>query len=328
MTSPRASRPSHDRRTARVALCEGVSSRNIEGKWIWVTERVGGMRLGYLAPLTEENIVVARKLGYDALEAKVAWLAEPAMKELESGLPALKDALAREKIAVSAVAIYGDVVSATVADAVAYYGRAMNVARELGCSIVAGMTGRDNDLSVDDNIPLFQERFDPIARMAADRGIRVAFEPWPGSVTGYGPFRWANLATCPELYDRLFEAVPNQALGIEYDASHYVWQGIDHLQVLRDYSERVYHMHAKDILIDIGHLRRAGVHGADWWRFVIPGLGQIDWPKLFATAREVGYEGDLALEHEDEAYYGERWNEGLLLGLKALRPLIEEHWPG
>ncbi|MFO7698300.1 MAG: sugar phosphate isomerase/epimerase family protein [Anaerolineae bacterium] len=285
------------------------------------------MRLGYLAPLTEVNIIAARKMGYDALEANVGWMTGPGMQDLEGKLPALKDVLAREKIAVSAVAIYGDAVTAAVEDAIAYYGRAMNVARELGCSIVAGMTGRDNCFSVGDNIPLFQERFDRIARMAADRGVRLAFEPWPGSVTGYGPFRWANLAISPELYDRLFEAVPHASLGIEYDASHYVWQGIDHLQVLRDYGVRIYHMHAKDILIDHARLRRTGIHGADWWRFAIPGLGQIDWPRLLSTAHEMGYEGDLALEHEDQAYSGERWTEGLTVGLKALRPLIEEHWP-
>ena len=285
------------------------------------------MRLAYLAPLTEETITAANKLGYDALEANVGWMTGPTMQDLEAKLPAIKEALAREKITVTAVAIYGDAIGATVGDATAYFSRAMDVARELSCGVVAAMTGRDNGLSVADNVPLFQERFDPIARMAADRGLRVAFEPWPGQVTGYGPFVWANLATCPELYDRLFDAVPHASLGIEYDASHYVWQGIDHLAVLRDYAPRIYHMHAKDIRIDVPRLRRAGVHGADWWRFVIPGLGQIDWPALFATASEIGYDGDLAVEHEDQTYYGERWNEGLLIGLKALRPLIEERWP-
>jgi sugar phosphate isomerase/epimerase len=285
------------------------------------------MRLGYLMPLTVDNIITARKLGFDALEANAGWLTAPALQHLERSLPSIKDALAREKVAVTAVAIYGDAVSAPVADAVAYYGRAMAVAREVGCTVIAGMTGRDNTRSVGDNIPLFKERFDPIARMAADRGMRVAFEPWPGRVTGYGPYAWANLATSPEMYDRLFEAVSSAALGIEYDASHYVWQGIDHLKVLRDYGARMYHMHAKDITIDVARLRRTGVHGADWWRFVIPGLGQIDWPTLFATAHEAGYGGDLALEHEDQTYYGERWNEGLLLGLKTLRPLVEERWP-
>lgn len=280
------------------------------------------MRLGYLMPLTVENIATARRLGYDALEANVGWLDTPRMQELEQAIPAIKEALAEHSIAVSAVAIYGGAVEAPVDDAIAYYRRAMDVALALGCSVIAGMTGRDNALTVEDNLPLFRARFDPIARIAGDRGMRIAFEPWPGRVTGYGPYRWTNLAVSPELYDRLFETVPHPALGIEYDASHYYWQGIDHLQLWRDYAKRIYHIHAKDIVVDRARLKRVGVHGADWWRFVIPGLGQIDWPALFDAIKESGYTGDMVVEHEDRTYLGSRWNEGLTLGLKTLRPFV------
>ncbi len=285
------------------------------------------MKLGYLMPLTVDNIVTARKLNYDALEANVGWMTGSGMAALQKDLPVIKEALARERILVTAIAIYGDAIAVTAEEAIAFYGRTMDLARELGCSVVAGMTGRDNSLAVEDNLVLFEERFGPIAAMAADRGIRVAFEPWPGQVTGYGPYNWANMAVSPWLYDRLFEAVPNPALGIEYDASHFVWQGIDHLQVFRDYASRIHHMHAKDVLIDAAALRRQGVHGPDWWRFTLPGLGQIDWPELLRTAHDAGYTGDIAVEHEDRTYYGDRWNEGLILGLKMLRPLIEEIWP-
>ncbi len=280
------------------------------------------MRLGYLMPLTVENIATARRLGYDALEANVGWLDGPRMDELERDLPALREALDEHGIAVTAVAIYGGTVEVPTEDAIAYYKRAMQTALALDCHVVAGMTGRDNALTIEENLPLFVERFDPIARMAGDLGVRIAFEPWPGRVTGYGPYRWANMATCPALYDRLFEAVPHPALGIEYDASHYYWQGIDHLQVWRDYAERIYHVHAKDIVIDWARLKRAGVHGADWWRFVIPGLGVIDWPALLEEIKASGYAGDLVVEHEDQTYYGNRWNEGLTLGLKTLRPFV------
>jgi sugar phosphate isomerase/epimerase len=285
------------------------------------------MRLGYLMPLGPEHITTARRLGYDALEANVGWLTGHGLDELERDLGSIKDALAREEIGVSAVAIYGDAVTAPVGEVVAYYRRAMAMAQQLDCTVIAGMTGRHNQLSIDDNMPLFAERFDPIARMAADNGVRIAFEPWPGRVTGYGPYQWANMAISPELYDRLFEAVPHDTLGIEYDASHYLWQGIDYIQILRDYGDRIYHIHAKDILIDSERLKRKGVHGADWWRFVIPGLGQIEWPALLSAVRSTGYTGDLTVEHEDRTYYGERWNEGLMLGLKTLRPLLEELWP-
>lgn len=280
------------------------------------------MLLGYLMPLTVENIATARRLGYDALEANVGWLNGPGMDALEQAIPALKEAMAEHDIAVTAVAIYGGAVEVPAEDAIAYYRRAMDAALALDCSVVAGMTGRDNSLTIEENLPLFVERFDPIARMAGDRGVRIAFEPWPGRVTGYGPYRWANMATCPTLYDRLFEAVPHPALGIEYDASHYYWQGIDHLQLWRDYAERIYHVHAKDIIIDRERLKRCGVHGADWWRFVIPGLGMIDWPALFEAIKASGYAGDMVVEHEDRTYLGNRWNEGLTLGLKTLRPFV------
>ncbi len=285
------------------------------------------MRLGYLMPLTVDNILTARKLSYDALEANVGWITDSSMAALQQDLPAMKEALARERISITAIAIYGDAIAVPANEAVACYGRAMDLARELNCGVVAGMTGRDNALPVDDNLALFKDRFEPIAAMASDKGMRVAFEPWPGHVTGYGPYTWANMAVSPWLYDRLFEAVPNPALGIEYDPSHFVWQGIDYLQVFRDYASRIHHMHAKDILIDVAALRRQGVHGPDWWRFTLPGLGQIDWPKLLRTAQAAGYTGDIAVEHEDRTYYGDRWNEGLTLGLKMLRPLIEEIWP-
>lgn len=280
------------------------------------------MRLGYLMPLTVENIATARRLGYSALEANVGWLDGLRMAELESQIGAIQEALAEHDIAITAVAIYGNAIETPVDEVIAYYRRAMALARQLDCFVIAGMTGRDNALTVAENIPLFKARFEPIAKMAGDSGMRLALEPWPGRVTGYGPYRWANLAISPEMYDRLFDAVPHPALGIEYDASHYYWQGIDHLQLWRDYAGRIYHVHAKDIVVDRERLKRVGVHGPDWWRFVIPGLGEINWAELIGLMRETGYTGDIAVEHEDRVYLGERWNEGLTIALKTLRPLV------
>ncbi|MFH1085488.1 MAG: sugar phosphate isomerase/epimerase [Chloroflexota bacterium] len=283
------------------------------------------MKLACLMPLTVENIVTARKLGYDALEALAGWRNQPPLAQIEADLPALREALAQHKIGVTAVAIYGGTIETPIEEAAAYWERAMAVARQVGCSVVAGMTGRDNSRSVEDNLPAFQTYFARIARSAEERGVRIALEPWPGMVTGHGPYRWANLASTPELWARLFEAVPSPALGLEYDASHLVWQGIDPLQAIRDFGKRIHHVHAKDILIDEALLRRTGVHGRGWWRFVIPGLGQINWPEILAALKEVGYRGDLAVEHEDREYLDRRWNEGLTIALKTLRPLVDTY---
>ncbi len=281
------------------------------------------MRLGYLTPLSVETIANAQKLGYDAVDVAAGWVDQPTLNDLQADLPALRDALKEHKIAVTAVAVYGGTIETPLEKSVAHYRRAIELARALRCSVVSGLTGRDNSLTVDENLPLFEEYFQPITEIAEDHDVRIALEPWPGRVLGHGPYHWTNLATTPELWDKLFEVVPSPALGLEYDPSHLLWQGIDHLQAIRDYGERIYHVHAKDIIIDEKTLHRVGVHGRGWWRFVIPGLGQIDWPALFEALNEVGYEGDMAVEHEDRAYMAERWGDGLLLGLKTLRPLVE-----
>ncbi|MHB0859421.1 MAG: sugar phosphate isomerase/epimerase family protein [Anaerolineae bacterium] len=281
------------------------------------------MRLGYLTPLSVETIANARALGFDSVEAGVGWINHSHLPEIEANLPALRDALANHHIAVTSVAVYGGTVEAPVDAAIAYYERAIKLARALDCSVVAGMTGRDNTLTVDENLPLFKERFGPIARIAADQGVRLAMEPWPGSVQGHGPYRWTNLATTPELWDKLFATVPDEAMGLEYDPSHLAWQEIDYVQAIRDYGSRIHHMHAKDIVYDRTLLKRVGVHGRGWWRFVIPGLGQLDWNAIFAALAEIGYAGDVAVEHEDDVYLGERWNEGLTIGEKFLRPLVD-----
>jgi len=283
------------------------------------------MKLAYLTPLSTETILNARKLGYDAIEVAAGWGERSRLRELQQNLPALRDALAQHQIGITSVAIYGGTIEVPYEAAVASFGAAFEVAKALGCSVVSAMTGRDNTRSVDENLPIFGQYFGPIAKMAEDKGVRIALEPWPGRLLGHGPYRWTNLATTPELWDRLFEAVPSPALGLEYDPSHLVWQGIDHVQAIRDYAERIHHIHAKDILLDEARLKRVGVHGNGWWRFVIPGLGQIDWPQLFRTLKEVGYAGDMALEHEDRSYLDERWNEGLSLGLKTLRPLVDAY---
>jgi sugar phosphate isomerase/epimerase len=283
------------------------------------------MKLGYLTSLSQESILNARKLGYDSLEVGAGWLTGPSLAKIEADLPALRDALTRHHIGVNSVAIYGDAIAAPVADVVFYYERAIKVAQALDCAVVSGMTGRDNRLTVAENLPLYRERFEPISRLAEDHSVRIAFEPWPGGIQGHGPYHWTNIATTPELWDRLFEAVPSASLGLEYDPSHLIWQGIDHLQAICDYGSRIYHIHAKDIVINQAKLKHVGVHGTGWWRFVLPGLGQIDWPALFKHLRLVGYSGDIAVEHEDNTYLGERWNEGLAIGLKTLRPLVSAY---
>jgi len=282
------------------------------------------IKLSVLTPLVPKAIDVARRIGYDGLEANT-WLGTPALAHLEDDLAQVKEALAKTGMVVTSLAVYGGTINLAFDEAMDIWGRACRVAKALKCPVISAMTGRDNALTVQDNMPLYAQYFGPIADMAGDDELKIAFEPWPGMVQGHGPYDWVNLATTPELWDMLFEAVPNPVLGLEYDPSHLAWQGIDYVQVIRDYADRIHHAHAKDIVIDQEKLKRVGVHGQGWWRFVLPGLGQLDWGAIFAALNEVGYKGAIAVEHEDEDYMKNRWNEGLTIAYKSLRPHLDAY---
>ena len=62
---------------------------------------------------------------------------------------------------------------------------------------------------------------------------------------------------------------------------------------------RIFHTHAKDTLVDKAKRANVGVYGDGWWRYVIPGFGNIDWGEYIAHLRVNGYDGVLSIEHED-----------------------------
>jgi sugar phosphate isomerase/epimerase len=147
---------------------------------------------------------------------------------------------------------------------------------------------------VDDNLRIFREVYEPLADYAGERGIRIAFE-----TAGRGGTE-GNLAHSPELWDRMFEAVPSEAIGLSFDPSHLVWLQIPHIpDVIRAYGSRIYHVDGKDIEVLPARLAGQGILGSGWWRYRLPGLGELDWRAIFSALRDVGYDDVIAIENED-----------------------------
>lgn len=186
--------------------------------------------------------------------------------------------------------------------------------------------GHAKDLTVtgSDNIELFRLAFEPLARHAESLGVKIVFENWPN--------RGNNLAITPELWDAMFTAVPSPAIGICMDPSHLVWLGVDYLRATRDFAERIYHAHAKDTEFLAEGQYRYGLFGAQldvtgqparhWWRYRLPGYGVVNWPAFISTLSEIGYDGALTIEHEDDVWAWrvdpERAKRGLILARKFL----------
>jgi sugar phosphate isomerase/epimerase len=147
---------------------------------------------------------------------------------------------------------------------------------------------------VADNLQHFRDVYGPLASYAEERGIRIAFE-----TAGRGGPE-GNLAHSPELWDRMFDAVPSTALGLSFDPSHLVWLHIPHIpDLIRAYGSRIYHVDGKDIEILPARLARQGILGSGWWRYRLPGLGELDWRAIFSALRDIGYDDIVAIENED-----------------------------
>lgn len=187
----------------------------------------------------------------------------------------------------------------------------IDLAAKWGVSKVATFAGRDQTLDLDGNLRAFGEFWGLLAKRAEDKGIQICFENCP--MFDPRSLRSINIATSPAIWERMFNEVDSPALGLQFDPSHLYWLQIDYLAALREFAPKVGLVHAKDTEILPDALARIGILGRGWWRYRLPGLGAVDWKAFVAALREIGYRGDVAIEHEDPLYEGEKAPEGLLL---------------
>ncbi|HEY7042044.1 MAG TPA: sugar phosphate isomerase/epimerase [Nocardioidaceae bacterium] len=207
--------------------------------------------------------------------------------------------------------------------------RCIDAAQLLGCSLVGTFVGRDISLTVQENLRLAEKMLPPLVEYAAAREVRLVIENCP--MEGWHPDGYpANLAYSPELWRWL----AGLGLYLNFDPSHLIWMGIDPVAALDECMDQVLHVQAKDAEVDRRARNRFGVFGqlidkrspwaSGWWRYRIPGLGEVDWPQLIARLRAAGFDGVVSVEHEDPVWGGTpaRVRQGLEIAHRTLEPLV------
>jgi sugar phosphate isomerase/epimerase len=314
-----------------------------------MTSAATGMRLGLLTaclPTTplEEIASWAAGHGYRALEV-AAWPDRPGRDweashfdvehfgDVEAARAA--ELFEEHDLTISAVAYYENNLHADpeTRDAIHGHLRAcIDAAQRLGCGLVGTFVGRDVTRTVEDNLRLGEKVLPPLVQYAADRGVRLVVENCP--MEGWHPDGYpANLAYSPQLWDWM----TGLDLYLNFDPSHLVWLGIDPVPVAAAYAERILHVQAKDVEIDPVARDRFGVFGnavdrsrdpwrSGWWRYRIPGLGQVDWASLISTLAAAGYDGVVSVEHEDPVWSGsvDKVHRGLVLAHDTLDQPIRD----
>jgi sugar phosphate isomerase/epimerase len=165
------------------------------------------------------------------------------------------------------------------------------------------------------------------AAFARDHGVKVALEPHPG-------FLVYNVDTAL----RLREAA-GPALGVNFDPSHFFWQGMDPAVTIRALGEAIFHVHAKDVALNPANVARNGVLdtrtyrnlGERAWLFRTVGWGhdELTWKQIVSALRVAGYDYVVSIEHEDalaSVDEGLRSAVALLHRVLLTEPPVEAWW--
>lgn len=180
--------------------------------------------------------------------------------------------------------------------------RAVDIAAKLDAHALSfwsgALTDRADRATIDRRLV---ESINSLIEYAAERQVRLAFEPEPGMAID-------TMASFAQLLEALDTArVDHSSVGLTVDVGHLHCMGeVPIANVLRNWSDRLRNLHIEDM--------RAGVH-----EHLMFGEGQIDFPPIFDMLRRVNYKGPVLVELSRHSPTGP---DAARQAMEFLRPLI------
>jgi len=174
----------------------------------------------------------------------------------------------------------------------------------LDVNIVTTFIGRDQGKTVMDNLAILEDVWRPIIDLAEAEQVKIAIEncpmlftedEWPGG---------QNIMTSPANWNRVFDILDSDYLGLNFDPSHCVWQQLDYIQPIYDFKDKLFFVHFKDIKLYKDKLAKVGVTALplEYMAPKLPGYGDVDWYAFVSALSDIGYDGHTSIEVEDIAF--------------------------
>ena len=233
----------------------------------------------------------------------------------------VKDALAGSETIISSLGVFGnplmdDEKAKATRDG---WKKLIDAAHLFGTDLVCGFTGRVVDKRIDESMPRYAQVFGPLAKRAKDKGVRLAFENcdmggtwWRGD--------W-NIAFGPAAWELMFNAIPSDNVGLEWEPCHHMVKLVDPMPQLRKWVKKIFHLHGKDATVLWDVVREHGVVGPHTFAFHrTPGFGDSNWTDIISELRRGGFAGSIDIEGwHDPVYRGELEMTGQVAGLNYLK---------
>lgn len=219
----------------------------------------------------------------------------------------VNDYLAEKNVRISAVAYYPNPLDPNEQQSAAareHIKRCIDAAKLLGVGTMNTFIGKDKSASISDNMAAFARVWPDLIKYAEDSGVRVGIEncamyfsmdEWPGG---------NNLASTPAIWTEMFSVIDSDYFGLNYDPSHFVWQQMDYVKPIVDFADKIFHFHVKDVQFYKEKYDRVGmmVPPLEYHAPKLPGLGDVDWSKVFSALYDIRYDGPIVIEVEDRAF--------------------------
>jgi sugar phosphate isomerase/epimerase len=199
-----------------------------------------------------------------------------------------------------------DAIRAWAIDEMKYTARA---AQAMGCKIVTGFMGSPiwkyfysfpptSEALIEAGYDEIVALWTPILAEFGKCGVKFALEVHPSEIA-------FDFYTSKKLFREKFAG--NDTLGINFDPSHLVWQGMKPHLFIREFGDKIFHVHIKDALVSLNGTE--GIIGSlltfgdtrRGWNFVSPGHGSVDFERIIRELNAIGYDGPLSVEWEDSA---------------------------
>ncbi|WP_422080095.1 sugar phosphate isomerase/epimerase family protein [Ulvibacterium sp.] len=228
---------------------------------------------------------------------------------LDAQRDAIQQVLQEKDIYISGLGYYPNPLDPNMENASVYIEhlkKLISAAPKLGIPVVNTFIGRNPQKNVDYNLDRFKEVWPDIITLAEKEGVRIGIEncpmlftrdEWPGG---------KNLAISPAIWDKMFNLIPSDNFGLNYDPSHLVWMQMDEIQPIYDFRDKLFHIHLKDVKVYKDKLDKVGIlaYPLEYHSPKIPGLGDVRWRDFFSALTTVGYKGPVCIEVEDKAFEG------------------------